>query len=710
MPFIQGESLRELLRKGGALPLRDVLRVIRELADALDYAHGQGIVHRDLKPENVLLSEGHALVADLGIAKALHAATKGGESSDRGTLTAAGLAVGTPAYMAPEQAVGDPGTDHRVDLYALGLIAYEMLAGAPPFTGSTPQLVAAHITQPPPPLALKRPEVPPALATLIDRLLEKDPANRPATARDVLHALEAGETRSNDYLGRTRSPSEMPSGRGRRGAVVVVAGLLLVLAGSLGYERWQSRGAAGRPRAPSGVPTKQSVAVLPFENTSGNPADEPFSDGLTDELIAALGKAGISVTGRTSAFLLKGTQLSVRAIADTLRVAAIMTGSVRQAGNRLRVTAQLVNAGDSVLWTNIYDRPADDVFAVQEEIARAIVRALQITLVGGAETPLVHAGTADRAAYERFLNAQAFANQRTPAAIRSAVSYFHEAIALDSGFARAYAGLASAHLLAMVFGNGRPTEELPRARQAALRALELDSTLAEAHAAFGHLRFTYDWQWADGLRALDRAIELDPSYAYARQLRGILQMNQGRYEEAAITLRDALAVDRLSAVIRMNLGQMHVSANRPDEAIEQLEDALELNPRLRVAHQHLGFAYLEKRMPTEAVTEFRRAAAQGGSSDSAQLAYAYGITGQRPEAQRILADVLAQERQRYVQPFGIALAYVGLGDRDAAFRWLEKGEREHAAQMNLVKMHPGFEPLHADSRWTDLLRRMRLDP
>jgi serine/threonine-protein kinase len=721
MPFIAGESLRALLRDAGPLPVRDALRLLRELADALAYAHGQRVLHRDLKPENVLLSEGHALVADLGVAKALDAATQGGGAADRGAITGTGVAVGTPAYMAPEQALGDPATDHRADLYALGVIAYELLAGAHPFPAGTPQqLVAAHVAQTPVPLARRRPEMPPALAALVDRLLAKDPTARPQSAHDVLHALERVEAPPDEH--RTAvGASGGPARRARRAAAAAAA-VLLVALGTLGYERWRTSRAGNPARpsprvvlAPPRAPARQSVAVLPFENIGDDPADEAFSDGLTDELIAALGKvAGLAVTGRTSSFALKGSRLSTRVIADTLGVAALVTGSLRRAGDRLRVTAQLVTAGDSVLWTDTYDRRVEDVFAVQEETARAIAGALGGTLrvprAGGAPDPLVRPGTADLAAYELYLRGRLFFNQRTPDGLRRAVAYFERAIARDPAYARAYAGLADTYALLMIFGGARPADALPRARAAAERAVALDGTLADGHASLGHLRFVFDWEWADALRSLDRAVALDPTYAFARQLRGICLTDLGRFDEAAAEFRGALAVDPLSAAIRMNLGQVYLFARRPDEAVPHLRDALELNPALAYAHQQLGFAYFQQRLPDDAVAAFARAAALGGAGDSAQLAYAYGVTGRRREAEAIVRDVEAQRRDRYVQPYGLVLAAVGLGDRDAAFRWLEQGYRERAAQMNVVKVLPAYEPLHGDPRWAALLRRMRLAP
>jgi serine/threonine-protein kinase len=711
MPFVAGETLRARLARTGALPLPAAVALVRDVARALAYAHRHGVVHRDVKPENVLLGEdGDALVADFGVAKALVAATG---TADGGPLTAAGLALGTPAYMAPEQALGDPATDHRADLYALGVVAYEALAGSHPFAGRPAQaMVAAHATESPDPLCRRRASAPPELAALVMRLLEKHPADRPTSADDVLRALALVSAAAG-----IETASTGRAGTRRRAALAAGLGLVL-LAGGAAY----TASRAGRnERVPAGVlpvarpsaTVRPSVAVLPFANTSGDAADEHFSDGLTDELIGALSQVGsLKVIGRTSSFALKGKALDVRTVGDTLHVAAVLEGSIRRSGDRLRVTAQLVGTRDAdVLWAQTFDREPKDVFAVQEEIARAIVVALRVTLAAGAaggDAPLVRPATADLAAYDLYLRGRLFFNQRTGPGLARAVTYFEQAVARDPAYARAYAGLADAHMTLMVNGYRAPRDAVPRARAAAERALALDSTIAEAHVALARVRFAYDW--AAGGRELDRAVALDPNYALGRQVRGIYLLDRGRLAEAEAALREGLVVDPLSAPIRKDLGRVYLSAHRPDQAVAELRDALELNPLLAQTHLQLGHARLQQRRPAEAVAAFRQAAALGSVSDSAYLAYGLAAAGRRAEARAVLRALLATADSRYLPPVGVAAAYTGLGDADAAFRWLERGARERAAWMDALNTIPAFAPIHADPRWRDLVRRVVPEP
>jgi len=495
----------------------------------------------------------------------------------------------------------------------------------------------------------------------------------------------------------------------------MVAAVLLVLAALTSYNLWTrgrplAQGASAASR--TGVPVlRASVAVLPFANTGGDSADEHFSDGLTDELIGALSKVpGLKVTGHTSAFALKGRGLTVRTIADTLGVATVLEGSVRRVGDRLKVTAQLVSASDNgVVWSDGYDRNLKDVFAVQEEIARAIVGALSPTLRGQV-SPIGAIQARDLATYELYLEGRYFLGRRTSGDLRRAADYFERAVARDPAYAQAYAGLADAHMLLVLLADGPPREDVPLARAAAATAIRLDSSLAEAHATLGNIREAFDWDahGADQESAL--AIGLDPSYATAHLYRGINLLNRGRFEEALAELTQARTLDPLSAPVRMQFGRAYVSAHRPDEAIATLLAAVELNPQFAAAHVQLGEAYLQRGKAAEALAAFRRAVALSGARDSANLAYALAMTGERAAAKGILGALLASSQRSYLPPVPVAKAYVALNDPDAAFAWLERGYDERAAQMRTIKVTPAFDPLHADARWVPLLRRIGLDP
>ena len=716
MPYIQGETLRARLAREGSLPLPDVLRLMRELAGALAYAHTHGVVHRDLKPENVLLSDGHAVVADFGIAKALAAAQ--GDAEQSAGLTSGGIALGTPAYMAPEQASGDD-ADHRADLYALGVVAYEMLAGAHPFGArSARALVKAHREETPAPVGERRPDAPPGIIALVTRLLAKSPDARPGSAEEVLRSLDDVSTApTRTAWGATRAGGE-PATRRRLVRIASVVGLF-ILAGVLGaaaIRRYIAPRDDRPPVAAASVPpaSRPSVAVLPFDNTSGDAADEAFSDGLTDEVIGALGKVPeLRVAGRTSVFALKGKGLGVRAAAETLGVGAIVEGSYRRSGNRLRIGAQLVSAADgAVLWAETYDREMADVFAVQEGIARAIAGALRRRLdTRGERGSLAARPTGDLAAYELYLRGRYILNARNSrAAILDAIRYFEQAVERDSTFANAHAKLADAYARLGALSHGHPDEEFARARSAAQRALALDDSLAEAHVALAHILFAFDFDWAASEREFRRAIALDPADVHARVLFAIPLQDQGRVDEALVQLDTARSIDPLSPLVGVVLGRVFVNARRPAEAIRPLREALALSPDLDLAYQQLGHAYLQMGNRAEAIAAFQRAAALSGIRDSAHLAYAYAVVGQRAEAERIVRTLVESSARRYVPPFHIAIAYAGLGETDAAFAWLERGYTERGSFMDGIEVTPALLPLHQDPRWRPLIRRMHLAP
>jgi TolB-like protein/Flp pilus assembly protein TadD len=456
---------------------------------------------------------------------------------------------------------------------------------------------------------------------------------------------------------------------------------------------------------------RPSLAVLPFQNTSGDSADEHFADGLTDELIGALGKVtGLRTAGRTSAFALKGTRLGLRAVAETLGVGAVLEGSVRRDGGRLKIGAQLVSAADgAVLWTETYDREPASVFAVQEEIARAIVGALRVHL-GATGAPHVRRATMDSAAYDLYLKGRYVLRTQQGRGVVQAVGYFEQAVARDSSYAAAFSGLSDAYTRLALFGYAPPRETFAKATAAARRALALDSTLAEAHVSLGHVRMLADFARADAEREFRIALALDPSYAFARAPYAINLASVGRYDEAIAQLDTVRASDPLALTILNLLGRIYVAAGRPDDAIAIMRQSLELDPRADLAYEQLGHAYLLTGRPAEAIAAFRRAAALSGPRDSAQLAYAYAVTGQRAEAERVLRTLVAPSHPGPVLSYHIAMAYAGLGDRDAAFRWLDRGYAEHTSFIGWVRADPGFARLHADPRWPLLLRRMGLPP
>jgi len=512
------------------------------------------------------------------------------------------------------------------------------------------------------------------------------------------------------------SPSGAPRLAGRRLFVLALAGAVIIVA-SFALQAIRRRGDAVTNTRPA--PGNQgstvivaSVAVMPFVNTSGDPTNEPLSDGLTDELIGALGRIpDLRVVGRTSVFAMKGRGLTVHAVGDTLGVASVVEGSVRRVGDRIKVTAQLVRVTDNVvLWADGYDRTLTDVLAVQEEIARSIVSALRVRL-GGRDTPrLVGRTTADPVAYDLFLRGRhIFSTRPDRDGVLRSRDYLEQAVARDTTFARAYAALADVHIRLAVFGFGRPNEEFSVARAAATRALVLDSALAEAYAALGHIKCMADYDWAGAERAFRRSIALDPGYTFVRIPYGICLMSEGRFAEAIAQLDSARIADPLDAGPSNVLGRVYVSARQPDLAIRQLSATLELNPLFDLAYQQLAHAYVQKRRYPEAIAAMRRAAALSGIRDSAQLAYVYAVSGARDDAAQVLQLLIRKPSNRYIPPYHVAMAYAGLGNTDSAFLWLDRAYAERASFMGGVKVEPGFATLHNDPRWSVLLARMGLN-
>ena len=710
MPYVEGESLRSLLTRERLLSVEQAVQLAREVADALDYAHGRQIVHRDIKPENILLSGGHAVVADFGIARAVSRAT------DATAFTSARITLGTPAYMSPEQASGEREIDGRSDIYALGCVLFEMLAGQPPFTGPTEQAVMAkRFIEQAPRVQQSRETVPPWLDEAIARSLATTPADRFETARRFAEAL-GGPSASQSYgTAPAAASSSAPIVSNRRlpkSSMIAIALAALLVMGYGAYRFAGTRGGgtpAGSPNAAAatrGAPA--TIAVLPFENLSADKENEYFADGMTEEVINSLsGIEGLRVAARTSVFALKGKKFDARTVGDTLGVGTILEGSVRRSGTRLRVTAQLVNTGDGYqIWAEDYDRELSDVFAVQDEIASAIVTALRMKLVrtsaGSASTDRP---TSSTEAYDLYLKGRFLLNSQGSTGLARAQEHFERALALDPTFARAYAGIADARARKGVTGRGVPQVEMPKAKEAALRALALDSSLAEAHSSLAHILFVWEWDPRAEL-AFKKAISLDPDDATTRWLYAILLLNEKRFRESEAEFRLAHTLEPLLPHTSSLLGRFFVSTGKPDSAIKYLREAIDLGPNLDMAYQQLGHAYLQKKMTGEALDAFRKAASLAGNRDSAHLAYAYAVTGNRDQAERTLLSMRAGAR-RYLSPVDMAIGYAGLGQKDEAFRWLERALQGRDPFMDGIAVIVGLESLRSDPRFESIVKRMR---
>ena len=681
MPFVAGESLRARLARAGALPVDDALEIWRDVLEALAHAHANGVVHRDIKPGNILLSGRNALVTDFGIARAIEVA------AEDALLTETGSVIGTPAYMAPEQIIGSASADHRVDLYAAGLVMYEMLEGRPPFSGSsTRERVVARLRSDPAPLT--NADCPRELANLVLRCLATDPSARPESAEAVLAALHTVPT-----------PGPRRRLRGIQSGVVAAVIVAMVLVGTL----WSR---ASVIRSVSADRLQPGIAVLPLANLSADAGDAVLADGMTEELIATLGKASsLRVIGSTSVFALKGRQFGVRQIAESLRVPYVLEGSFQKVGNRVRMQVRLVDASDgSTRWSETYDREMGDILDMQDDIALAVARELDAKLATGSRS-----GSAARrhspssAAYESYLRGMDVSLMRGDSGRRVALEYFKRAIAADSTYAAAYAGLVRMYLSEGASTPHRDQREWrARAEEAALKAVALDDSLPEAHAALGWARLA-GGQYAAAETELTRAVAMDRNVPRGYEGLARLYMVVGKPAAQLAAARLGIELDPFSHSAIRELALALSVNGRCDEAIERLRPLKSLSPPATVAGVIMGMCYVQKQMWPEAIAEFRWAHGRGAATALAFLAYALARAEQRDEAYKILADLIAR-RSDSNGSFGIGIVYAGLRNYDQAFGWLDRSVDENS--MRAYFMDPMFADLHRDARFERLTTRM----
>ncbi|HEX5581707.1 MAG TPA: protein kinase, partial [Gemmatimonadaceae bacterium] len=660
--FVAGGSLRDRLRAEGRLPVDEALRVAGEVGSALDYAHREGFVHRDVKPENILFADGHALLTDFGVARAAYERASV-EDDDAAAVTSPGLAVGTPEYMSPEQASGERDLDARSDIYSFACVVFEMLTGAPPFTGGPAiSILARHVTDPAPSVRLVRPEAGAAVEGALARALAKDPAHRFATVADFVAALTA----------------DVP------------------------------------PRGRTVASAARGIAVLPFVNASPEPDNEYLSDGITDELIDALAKVeGLRVASRTSVFALKGKPQDVRAIGALLDCAYVLEGTVRRAGARLRITAQLSSTADgSLLWSQRYDRTLEDVFEIQDEIARTIVGTLRATSLSGLPQPAPQPHRQPRSvrAYRLYLKGRYEWNRRSRAGVVAGIRYFREAIAEDPEYALAWTGLADCYSLQADYRDIPVAEGFRAAEEYARRAIELDDTLAEAHSSLAWCLFVYDWDWEGAAREFRRAIELEPLYATAHQWYAFYLHSRGAIDEALVEGHTAVELDPGSVSARRSLGNGYYYARRYDQARYHLDRAIAMNPNAEESYRVLGLVLAMDGRVDDALQVLQEAVAmpEGSTYTSATLAFALARAGRDAEARRILARLEARARSEYVSPVAFATIHLGLGDAERALDWTERAREDRRGWLAYLTVNPIFDPVRDHPRFTALVRRMGL--
>jgi serine/threonine protein kinase/Tfp pilus assembly protein PilF len=686
MEFIDGETLRSYIREK-PLPLDEVLNLGIQIADALEAAHTQGIIHRDIKPANIFVTKrGQAKVLDFGLAKLIPKGIAGGDADSSGeaagTTSIAGMISGTPSYMSPEQVRGDD-LDPRTDIFSLGLLLYEMATGHRAFAGATGgAIIEAVLTRRPAPVRSLNSEIPARLEEIIDKALEKNRDRRYQHAADLRADLERIKREANSVPFSAAEDSD------------------------------KSATIRRRARAERASKVITSIAVLPFENVSKDPEFEYLSDGIAGSLINSLATVPkLRVMARSTVFRYKGREIDPRAVGRDLNVRAVLTGRMMQSGGSLRIGAELVDvATGSQLWGAQYDRKSGDIFTIQDEISNEISGKLRLQLTRAEKKKLTHRHTEDHEAYRLYLQGRHHWNRWTEEGFYKAIEYFQQAVERDPRYALAYTGLAESYVL-LGWNSYLPAKDaFPKAKVAALTALQFDPDLGEAHTPMAAVHWLHDWDWQQARREFERSLELCPTYATANHWHAEFLMTMGRQISAIARMKESQDFDPLSLIISVAIGWANYMARRYDDAIEQLRRTVELDPNYPVTYWILGLLHRKLGRFDAAIADGEKGVTFSGGSPMlrAALAQTYAEAGRTQDARRVLDELSALAQQKYVAPHFFAGIYVGLGEYDRAIEYLEKSYDEHCHWLIYLHMDPGMDPLRGDARFQNLLRRVGL--
>lgn len=741
--LIKGHTLNERLRNE-PLTLREKLDVALQVSAALSAAHGAGIVHRDIKPDNIMLrDDGLVKVLDFGLAKLTSTpdvASSRSEAPTQRPLTNPGVVMGTVSYMSPEQARGKV-VDARSDIWSLGVVLYETLTGRTPFAGeSMNDSIAAILTKDPAPLSA---DTPAELQRIVRKTLQKNVDERYQTVKDLQLDLKnlKRELEFSEQLERSQVPNSVNSANVTGGqpaenatAVqsnaaltqgslaqqhqssaeyivseiknhkLVVAAILMVLLVVLvggGYWFWKSRAV--------GTDQINSIAVLPFENRSGNPDSEYLSDGLAESLIYRLSQLpNLKVSPTSSVLRYKGKEVDVQKIAAELGVSAVMSGRLVQRGDNLTISVELIDARkNQVLWGEQFERKTSELLTTQREIATAITQKLQLKLPGTESTGLTKRYTNDNEAYQLYLKGRFYWNRRTAETIQKAIEHFKAAAEKDPGFALAYAGLADCYAISSTYARARASESLPLARSNAQKAIELDNSLAEPHATLiiiNHL----EWKLAEGEAEAKRAIELNPNYATAHHWYSRLLRSLNRNDEAWAEIKRANDLDPLSLVIINNIAEQYIDRGDLKSAIEECQRVIDLDSNFWAGHLTFGIALVKLGRYDEALGAGQRSMqlTKRSNASLAFIGHVYGRMGKRAEAEGVIKELEERYAKQEADARDLAVVYAGLNDKDQAFNWLEKAFADHSTFLVILRLEPSLDPLKSDPRWNELLKRV----